>query len=39
MGDDITVEINGLRDRDDADELVNHLVDTGIKRDAISISE
>jgi len=35
----LTVEIDGLRDRDEAEELEDNLVDYGIRRDAISISD
>jgi len=39
MSDSPTVRIDGLRDRDDAEELIDHLTDSGIRRDAISIED
>jgi len=39
MSDTPIVKIDGSRDQEDAEKLVEHLVDSGIRRDAISIEE
>lgn len=39
MSETLTVEVDGLRDRDDAEELIDHLAENGIRRDAMSVVE
>jgi len=39
MSDTLSVKIDGLRDHDDAEELIDHLAENGIRRDAMSIED